>query len=308
MFSSTRSKILFPDADYYVHRLEFDRTASHRKYNIEPKFDWSSITDKNYDCLFICIALYNVKKGTPFFSQEIHDIFEKEKAIINNNNFKKVCLFDNFDYDYDPNTIVNDDDIKIDMFFKRYYNKTKKYQINVVPFPFIMFGEMSIIEKLEAVGKPAPAPANRIFFTGTLFNHYDPQLNYGRNRAAIYNKISRYIYNPGKMGYHQFLQEIAGSKYSLDLNGVGDPNKRTFEILSQGSLMIREYNPLKWPFDEEFSEETVFKNEIDFVEKIRRLEADSALYSKCLENQNHIFQKYFNKDWIRNYIIQHITN
>ena len=41
------------------------------------------------------------------------------------------------------------------------------------------------------------------------------------------------------------------SKYGLDLNGVGNPNKRTFEILSQNSLRIGEYNDLKWPFDEE---------------------------------------------------------
>ena len=68
-------------------------------------------------------------------------------------------------------------------------------------------------------------------------------------------------------------------------------NKRTFEILSQSSLRISEYNDLKWPFEEEFSEETIFKNSTYFFEKIKLLENDNNLYSKCLENQINILIK-----------------
>ena len=138
--------ILFPEADYYINNTELDKSNNMRSHNINPKYDWSLINDTNYDYLFIVIALYDAKPGTKFFKQNIYDILQKEIKIINENNFKKVFLFDNYDYDYDPNEIICND--KISLFFKRNYNKTKVYKNNVIPFPFIMFGQVSIIEKL----------------------------------------------------------------------------------------------------------------------------------------------------------------
>ena len=293
-------KMLFPSADYYIHTEDKNKV-----HDIQLNQNWSNITDQNYDFLFIVIALYDAKPNTNFFKQDIHTILQKELEIINTNNFKKVFIFDNYDYDYDPNEIINNN--KINLFFKRNYNKTKQYKENVVPFPFIMFGDVSIIEKIEnSVNYELSNKKPRIFFTGNLFEHNDPQINYYRNRRNIYNKISRFIFNPGNLEYNSFLQEIRMSMFALDLNGVGDPNKRTFEILSQRTLMISEYNNLKWPFDEIFSEETVFTDETDFVKKIQTLVNDENLYKKCLDNQNSIYNKYFNKEWIRNYIIGYL--
>ena len=147
---------------------------------------------------------------------------------------------------------------------------------------------------------------NRVFFTGGLFIHDDPQINYYRDRKTIYNKINKYIYNPGYLNYNDFLQAVRTSKYSLDLNGVGDPNKRTFEILSQGSLMLSQFNELKWPFEETFSEETIFKNENEFVNNLIKLNANDELYKRCLYNQLYIYNKYFNKKWIKEYVLNHI--
>jgi hypothetical protein len=294
-------KLLFPEADYYIHTQ--DNT---KKHNIQLNRNWSNITDQNYDFLFIVISLYDAKPGTKFFKQDVHAILQKELEIINSNNFKKVFIFDNYDYDYDPTEILNNNK-KIHLFFKRNYNQTKKYKENVVPFPFIMFGDVSIVEKIEnTINYEVSSKLPRIFFTGNLFEHNDPEINYYRNRRNLYNKISRYIFNPGSLEYNTFLQEIRASMFALDLNGVGDPNKRTFEILSQRTLMISEFNNLKWPFAEKFSEETVFKDENDFVEKIQRLVSDKNLYKKCLDNQNSIYNKYFNKEWIRNYIIGYL--
>jgi hypothetical protein len=165
-----------------------------------------------------------------------------------------------------------------------------------------MFGEVSIIEKILEKNHSESEKINRIFFTGSLFYHNDEQLGYIRERFTIYNKIINIIYNPGRLGYTDFLKCIRESKYSLDLNGVGDPNKRTFEILSQGSLMISEYNDLKWPFNEEFYEETIFKTPEELILKINNLENNQDLYKKCLENQQNIFNKYFNIEWIKKYI------
>ena len=292
--------ILFPEADYFINNTELDKAANMKTNNIIPHYDWSKITDKNYDCLFIVIALYDAKPGTRFFKQNIYDILKREIEIINNNNFKKVFIFDNYDYDYDPNDILCNE--KITLFFKRNYNKSKIYKNNVVPFPFIMFGEVSIIEKLDTLFYSS-TKLNRIFFTGTLFIHDDPQIKYYRNRRDIYHKIHPAIFNPGSLCYNDFLNTIRYSKYSLDLNGVGDPNKRTFEILAQGSLRISEYNNLKWPFEETFSEETIFKDDKDFLEKIKTLNNDNELYIKCITNQLNIYNKYFNKNWIKDYIM-----
>lgn len=298
--------ILFPEADYFINNTELDKNNSHNKYNIKPKTDWSQINDTNYDYLFIIIALYDAKPGTRFFKQNIYDILQREIEIINRNNFKKVFIFDNYDYDYDPNDILNNE--KITFFFKRNYNKTKTYSSNVIPFPFIMFGEISIIEKIDNYNfVKNNNTINRIFFTGTLFEHNDSQINYYRNRGIIYNKIYNYIYNPGYLYYNDFLKQLYESKYALDLNGVGDPNKRTFEILSQGSLMISEYNDLKWPFEEEFSKETIFKDANEFIQKTNLLQNDINLYNKCLENQINIYKKYFNKNWIKSYILKYIN-
>jgi len=295
--------ILFPEADYYINNTELDKSNNMRSHNINPKYDWSLINDKNYDFLFIVISLYDAKPGTRFFKPNIYDILQRELKIINQNNFKKIFIFDNYDYDYDPNEIIQND--KITLFFKRNYNKTKIYKNNVIPFPFIMFGDVSIIEKIENTAY-SYFKYNRVFFTGGLFIHDDPQINYYRDRKTIYNKINKYIYNQGYLNYNDFLQTLRTSKYSLDLNGVGDPNKRTFEILSQGSLMLSQFNELKWPFEESFSEETIFKNENEFVNKLSKLNADDELYKRCLYNQLYIYNKYFNKKWIKEYVLNHL--
>lgn len=307
-------KILFPEASYYIFNSEectiHNRRVSYNKYNFAPLTNTSNINDKTYDFLFIILATYNIVTTTPYHDKNVKTIFDKVIEIINNNNFKFIGLFDNYDFDYDPNIYINNP--KINLFFKRNYNKTKTYKENVVPFPFIMFGEKSLIEKCdtEIVNETEYfKPKNkRIFFSGTLFTCKDYHYNMERDRLRIYNKIQNWIYNPGGLPYNNFIETIRNSKYSLDLLGVGDPNKRTFEILLSGSLMISEHNDLVWPFEDgdRFSNETIFKNENEFFEKIRALEKDNELYIKCLQNQHYIVKKYFNTNWIKSYILSRI--
>jgi hypothetical protein len=309
-------KILFPEGDYFIHNDEDctrdSRYQSYLKYNFNPNTNLSEINDQKYDYLFIILASYNILHTTPYYQENIKIIFDKIINIINNNNFKFVAFFDNYDFDYDPTIYI--DNPKINIFFKRNYNKTKKYKENVVPFPFIMFGEKSLIEKCdtELVDKENyfMEKVNRVFFTGTIFSadYNYPDMDIKRDRKELYNKIRNYIYNPGNLNYNNFINEIRNSKFALDLLGVGDPNKRTIEILISGSLMISQFNNLSWPFDnnESFSKETVFKNEEEFLSIINNLSNDKELYSKCLENQYNIVKKYFNKEWLRNYILSKI--
>ena len=128
-----------------------------------------------------------------------------------------------------------------------------------------------------------------------------------RNRMDIYSKICNYITNPYyNKPHNEFINDIYNSEYGLDLNGVGDPNKRTFEIISQGALRIGEYNDLKWYFDDDFCEETIFKTAEEFKAKINRLVYDKELYNKCLKKQNEIVEKYMNLDYLRKYIEKYL--
>lgn len=297
-------KILFPEADYYIKFVEFkEKIPSMNYYTIIPKFDYNIITDKTYDYLFIIFPLYNIVPNTAYFNSLDLSFFNEIIDIINKNKFKKVFLFDNYDFDYDPNEIVKNK-TTIDMFFKRNMNQTKIYQPNVISFPFIMFGYQSMIELIDRKYKKSEynhqtqEKINRIFFTGCL----TPE------RRRIYDRIANNVYNPGHLNFNDFLNTIQNSKYSLDLNGAGNPNKRTFEILTNNSLLLSEFNQLTWPFPERFCEETIIKNAEDFKVKIHNLQQDTNLYKKCFEVQETIVDKYFNIIWLRNYISNYLDN
>ena len=142
----------------------------------------------------------------------------------------------------------------------------------MIPFTFSIANRYSMIEIIDSKKRPLiPNPVPRLYFCGTLFNHIDEEYDYYRNRQEIYREIQHLIFNPGNTDFQTYLDIINTSKFSLDLNGVGDPNRRTFEILSQGSLRIAEYNDLKWCFNEEFSEETIFHDANDLKIKINNL-------------------------------------
>jgi hypothetical protein len=101
------------------------------------------------------------------------------------------------------------------------------------------------------------------------------------------------------------MEEISKSKYGLDINGVGDPNKKAYEIFASGSLRLGEENELDWSLGgEELSAETMFSGGKDFKEKLRKLEEDPELYKKCITNQERLVSKYCTKESIRKYITE----
>ena len=100
---------------------------------------------------------------------------------------------------------------------------------------------------------------------------------------------------------------MQNSKYSVDLLGAGNPNIRTFEILVSGSLLLQQKNNLVWPFPEKFSNECFFANGEEFINNLQKLNNNDELYKNCLENQYQIVSKYFNKEWLKNYILSKIN-
>ena len=77
-------------------------------------------------------------------------------------------------------------------------------------------------------------------------------------------------------------------------------------LLLTHTLLISQKNKLVWPFEEKFDENTIFENKDDFIEKLNNLISGNYLIAK--EKQDNIFNKYFNKEWLRNYILNKITN
>jgi hypothetical protein len=322
-------KILFPEADYFILEEEFDRTRLNEKHNINTIIHsktcdvYNYITDKKYNILFIISPIYGALNEYNNFKKDVDENTKNKFAnimnLIQNNNFTSVCIFDNYDYDYDPNilSLMHDDykNIIINkniIFFKRYCNKYKSYKPNVFPFPYITFGYIPILDILldKYSEKNNNDKINRIFFCGSLFNHNDPIYGITRNKRDIIIKIMQKlnINLQHNLPHSIMMEEMCKSKYCLDVLGVGDPNTRTFEILSSGSLKIGQRTNLKWNFDDNFCEETFFNDENDLYAKIIFLENNPDIYEKCLLKQNEIVNKYMNKNYLRNYIMDCITN
>jgi hypothetical protein len=306
-------KVLIPEADYFILEEEFDRTRLNTKYNITPIIHnkhvntYEYITNNKYDNLFVIATTY----GCLIQNNEKSNYLSMLIDLINSNKFKNICFFDNSDYDYDPNIFFDTEFIKENSikFFKRYYNKEKIYSTNVYPFPYITFGHRCNIENVSDLfykNINMDEKICRIFFSGTPLVHIDTEYGVMRNRRDMLINIQSLlnIHNPGQLPHELFMNEMENSKYSLDLLGVGDPNTRTFEILCSGSLKIGQRSNLKWTFDDEFCEETIFDNANDLLEKIKNLENYPELYKKCIDKQNEIVRKYMNVDVLRNYIIK----
>ena len=230
------------------------------------------------------------------------------KPIIFNNNFKFLAFFDNEDYNVNPNLYIQHPNIH---FFKRNYDKNVYYEKNVYPFPFITFGAKNIIEKIDRQLVPKEKyfsnKIERVFYTGGLYHHVDNKFGVDVNRLKMYNEIKQFITNPGSLPNNIFMQFMEESKFGLDLLGAGNPNTRTFEILVSGSLLLQQKNDLVLPFPEKFSDECFFANSKEFENNLQKLSSNNELYQKCLENQYQIVSKYFNKDWLKNYILSKIN-
>ena len=321
-------KILFPNADYYSIIDQYDRTGQYSKYNFQTSNKIEEVTDTKYDVLFIISPLYNLFKTynnqiNDTYNEEFNQAFQKVIQIIKNNNFKTICIFDNHDFDYDPNLIILDNEIlnknvlsKNVLFFKRNYSKLIEYKNNVHAFPYIMFGHKCLIDMVTDLSPIGTDIIDRLFFIGSVYRHEDPVYGLVRDRISIYSKIFAMrttvstcnFLHIGSGMFYDYTNDLRTSKYCMDLLGCGDPNVRSFEIFSAQSLRISQRSNLKWGFDDDFCEETYFDNEFDFVDKINNLQQNPLLYKKCLDKQNTIVKNYMNVGYLKNYIVDIIND
>jgi len=309
--------LLFPEAIYYAHNpdtlFNYHETqhmstgAFKYIYGFEYNTDWSDINSDTYDYVCIVFPLYDAFTKDPrFFKQKANTMITHIYDIIRQNKFKKVCLFDVYDYDYDPSLFPNQ---PVDIFFKRNFSKHKQYATHVLPFPVQMFCTPCVLWTMVKYANSYVARdiAKRkdVFWAGSIYTHTDNTYGIIRDRHAVFNDIKNDIvtYSVPK---HTFIETLSSFAICVDLVGVGDPNKRTFEIFSSGSLWMSNMSDLNWNFTDgdAFHPLCYFSNKEEFIKNKTTLLLHEDIYRDAVIKQEHIIRKYFTKDVLRKYIIE----
>jgi hypothetical protein len=309
-------KTLFPEADYFSHEPDtfftylstnhYSKAMFEKEHGFVYRTDWECINAKKYDTVFIVAPFIDYfHRFETYLTPHVKRMLVKLKSILNENSFKTIALFDVHDYDYDPNDV--NDELKIDFYFKRNYQKGKSYKQNVFPFPCMMFVKPCVMNMLVTMDLYHTTPRKNIpMWAGALYNYVDSNFNppIVRNRKDMYDSIQENVFTYKNLSNKEYINCIRNHTILVDLLGVGDPNKRFFEGIANGTLVMTMTTNLHWGFEDgdEFHPETIFSTAIEYNEKIKRLELDSELYTQCIERQNMLAKKYFTKEALRNTI------
>lgn len=228
----------------------------------------------------------------------------------------KIVLIDNHGGDYEPNIYLNKFNFNYDIILKRIYSNRNKhrYSKNTFSYPLITPTKDDPLYKLynsNMIITPIANKINKIFFAGSLFDYHEEWDNkntceHADRRIIINNIKKKNILEITRVSYNIFHKTISNYKYALDVRGTSRLNKRLYEILSTNTLLLAEKIDIVWPFenDDKFSDECFFEqgNPDDLYRIYNNFEKDNELYKKCLENQLYIAKKYFNNEWIWDYI------
>jgi len=297
-------KIVFPHWDVYTKCEDMYRLQIELILNFQSKTDWTQFETQQYDMCIIVGPLID------FVTYPNHEGLRKEfHSILAKQSFKRIGWFVLDDYDFDPN-VVNKEMFPVDVFFKRNYNKKLNYEKNVVPFPLCMFIRPCVLfMALNCYARKNESPRLlKGFYGGGVYTHDDPVNGKYRDRKEIWNHMKDRVVHCQKRSYQQYIQMMRKYAIAIDIWGVGDPNGKTFEIMSNGVLWMGMCKDLEWGFDEgdSFDPDCLFTTGKEFDEKYTKLTTDVEHYNKCLARQNYIVEKYFNPQWVSQYILKHI--
>lgn len=314
-------KYVIPNSLYYTEDKYSHYPSGHySKQEFKKKYNFSYEEDINkinkIENLFIIIpvlSLVEKHQGYTYIKwvEKFTSLYDKYKPLAKG----KVIIFDNHGGDHEPIRYLKDK-FSYDKILKRVYsNRNKKNYSNIIyPYPMIMDTIndplFNLINKTLTINNNK---INKIYWSGSLFDYHENfddknVLENANRKIIVYPFIKKYrnILEIKKVPYENFLNTISNYKYSLDIRGTSRLNKRLFEILSTNSLLLAEKIDVVWPFDEgdKLSDECFFEQgNIDDLYRIyNNFENDICLYHRCLENQIFIVKKYFNKEWLWNYI------
>jgi hypothetical protein len=313
-------KYLFPESDYFSHEPDnfftyistphYTKKQLLEEYGFEYRTDWSVINDKQYKIIMLVAPLMDYFNPlSPSMIPHMKRMLSLLSSILTNNKFNKVLLFDMYDYDYDPNDI--NDTLPIQYYFKRNYNSKKQYKSNVFPFPCSMFVKPCVLttmlqKNLYNQDFKYHAP----MWAGGVYTHVDTNYNppIVRDRKAIFEKIKDKLIVYSGLSIQDYIKAIRHHSIVVDLLGVGDPNKRTFEAFANGTLVMSMIKDLNWGFEDgdRFHPDTIFTTSEEYEEKLTKLLKDRSHYDACLRIQNTLVEKYFTKEKLRTYILNKI--
>jgi len=317
---------IFEDSDYFCdlippHKmacLQPIPTAAETKdrYGLDVISNWDDLQE-TYEMVVIVwpVHSFNDPGYTPNI-EERRNYFIGLYDRLANKNIKKYIYIDTSDRAIIKRGLdwLDSQNFRCDAVFKREYRKNweSDYDERVHPFPFAMFGKPNPAWLLygERKSHPSDLRLNECFWAGVPRFNKDPITpDEHVDRNAILYPISHSIAYFSNLPSDVFLDKFLDYKFFLNLNGNGHLCKRFFEGLSRGSLMMMQETDLVFPFanGDYFSSQTVFKDGYEFLWKFEDLKNNDKLYKSCLINQEAIVKKYFNYEWIRNYIYRSIS-
>lgn len=296
------------------------------KYNIDIDLEKEKINricnnDEKFENMIFTMSLLSTEKvhqGPSHIEWEkmYSIIYDKYKNYVSG----KIIILDNHGGDYEPEIYLKKFNFNYNFILKRIYSNRNKYRYSNITFsyPFVMDTNNDPINILinsnkNVIKSDLSLKSNKIFFAGTLFDYHEEWDNYNTcehaDRKKIVNDfVCKYsnILDFKRVPYNIFHETMSNYKYALDVRGTSRLNKRLYEILSTNTLLLAEKIDIIWPFEDgdKFSDECFFEqgNHDDLYRIYNNFENNDELYEKCLENQLYIVKKYFNNEWLWNYI------
>tara|TARA_Y100000310_G_scaffold344412_2_gene457037 strand:+ start:1065 stop:2105 length:1041 start_codon:yes stop_codon:yes gene_type:complete len=324
---------MFPKADYYAPVLPPDKMpglqaglASNEKIHQLYKVKVLSEKDlqSSYDVVLIvwplnslgnwldarthCLVPTTISNATDM--EDRREMFHTIYDLISQVSPKKVIWFDDCDSPIISKGLqwVDSQGYQVDAIFKREYRRTHAYEYDdrIHPFPFLG-GSRPDPWFLFEKRKKGNAGVNRCFWSGApIYRFQTERPDEWCNRKDFLEEIRNFLVIKSGLPQSEFLNQFNYYKFFLHLNGTGHLCGRFFEGLSRDSLMIMQQMDVVFPFDEGdgFHPLCVVKSPREFVESLLRMSSDDALYKECKAAQDHVIDKYYNYEWITNYIVE----
>jgi len=293
------------------------------KESFKNKYDFCYTTnidyEKKYDICFIVFPLLDID---PRHEPTRHrSTFPFLKKLTQSIRADKIIIFDNHDYAYVPEKKLLED-LKFNFILKRNFHCNFSYDNRIKPFHFLdccgKIDSIFLLINRQKYKNITEEKNNKIWFSGSIYNHNDNIFNCYTSRKKIYKfiKKSKKIRFVSNMQHAEYLKNIGNYKYALSLMGCSSWGTRHFEILVQDTVLFSQRcdttpDPKNhvFPFEEgdSFSEFNFFDSYEDLIKKYDILENDLEKYREVLKNQKLVIEKYYNYTNIKNYIFKLIS-
>lgn len=280
--------------------------AFKKKYGFKPH-DFTVDNSESYNIMILVFPI-NLTEMRPYYVsliQKCKFIFESKS----HQNTIKI-LIDNSDYPSDPMCDINIKSFGFHKVFKREMHRDREYHKLIMPFPFVIFGEIDPIYEYFFIKKksmPFEKRIRKIFWSGSVFNHSNPDIKHSVDRRESLNLI----YDCRNVAKFQLEQSFVRKKrydellsqhlFFLNLNGVGNVCKRFFEGLKYQGIPILESFKVQYPPSYHDLEEMLSANSFHSLDSLDAL--IDRLFSKSaseLLKLSRTFQNEISKSKIIN--------